>query len=832
MIGFRPFPVGFLIFATLLALAPPLLWAQLVTHETSRPFSVITAEWNHKLASIEAYVTGLDRDPARSDEFRKLADEVRASALAERERAERALSTLLHLVDALGPAPEEGAPPEDPEIAAQRAQYQQDITAYRGRVAQADLALARATELEDQISALFMQRLIANLSIRYPSPLSPETFTVALPEAGHVLAGILATPVAWWQELPERKQQPAVILRSLGFLAVAIIAGWVVRRILLKRFGRDAAIAEPTFARRLIGAVAEGLARGIVPATIVGMVLFRAASTDSLFAGPFADILLLACQSIILFILATALPKAALSPEIPSWRLSNLSPENAASLARIIGFLAAVFALDLFFSRADTALPGAVDSSMELKAVYALFFNFAEGIGLLAILQGRLWSGAGLPVQDGDEEEGQQAKPDELVQSNRLWSGLRLLAGLLAVGAIIGTVAGYVNFATYVINNMLGTGVVGGLLYLLRGLLRDAIGIGLRTEFVVKHIFVATATRRLLKFWLRSALDLLIWIGALLLAAPVWGVPVVPLLQWLVETLTEFRVGNFTISIADIGLALLVFFMVLGFMRWMQRGLANRILPETRMDPGVQHSLAAGFGYLGFGVAAMVAISIVGIDLSNLALIAGALSVGIGFGLQNVVNNFVSGLILLIERPIKVGDWVVVGDNEGTVKHIRVRATEIETFQRASVIIPNSELLSTAVVNWTHADRTGRVEIAIGVAYGSNTERVRELLLGVARENSEVSRWPAPYVRFKDFGDSALVFELRCYLYDIGQIITVSSDMRFAIDRVFRENNIEIPFPQRDIHVKQSGYPTEMPKTPLETTTPDQKNPAAYSKEE
>lgn len=815
----RPLFISFLALIALISIASPLAQAQVATHEISRPFTVITVEWNRKLVLIEQYVAGLDRDPARSDEFRKLADEVRASALTERARANRALGTLQRLLDALGPPPAEGAPPEATEIAAQRAQYQQDITDYRGRVAQAELALARTTELWEQISALFMERLIAKLSVQHPSPLSPNIFAVALPEAGHVLTEILATPTAWWQALPESKQHPTVIFRNLAFLAFAIIAGWAARRALLKRFGRDPGIQDPTFGRRLIGAVSEGLARGIVPAAIVGMVLFRASSADSLFAGPFADILVLACQSIILFILATALPKATLSPEIPSWRLSNLSAENAALLARIIGFLAAIFAMDLFFSRVGDALPGGTETSVELKSVYALFFNVAEGVGLLVVLQARLWAGVALPAEEVDGDE-PQIRTEERERPNQLLSALRLLARLLVIAAVFATVIGYVNFATYVINNILGTGVIGGFLYLLRGLLRDTIGIGLRSGFVAKQIFVGSATRRLLKFWFRSALDLLVWIGALLLAAPVWGVPITLLVQLIKRGLFEFRIGNFTVSVADIGLALLVFFLVLGLMRWMQRGLADRILPETRLDPGVRHSLAAGFGYLGFAIAAMVAISIVGFDLSNLALVVGALSVGIGFGLQSVVNNFVSGLILLVERPIKVGDWVVVGATEGTVKNIRARATEIETFQRASVIIPNSEILSTAVVNWTHADRTGRLEITVGVAYGSDIEQVREILLGVARENSQINRWPAPYVIFKDFGGSELVFELRCYLYDIGQIITVASDLRFAIDRAFRENNIEIPFPQQDLHLKDMERFAEVLKAGTQPASP------------
>ncbi len=138
------------------------------------------------------------------------------------------------------------------------------------------------------------------------------------------------------------------------------------------------------------------------------------------------------------------------------------------------------------------------------------------------------------------------------------------------------------------------------------------------------------------------------------------------------------------------------------------------------MKIGVQHSITAGIGYAGIILAVSLSIAVLGADMANIALIAGALSVGIGFGLQNVVNNFVSGLILLFERPITVGDWVIVGANEGFVKDIHIRATELETFQRASVIIPNADLLSTAVTNWTHKDSWGRIEIRVGIAYGSD----------------------------------------------------------------------------------------------------------------
>jgi len=201
-------------------------------------------------------------------------------------------------------------------------------------------------------------------------------------------------------------------------------------------------------------------------------------------------------------------------------------------------------------------------------------------------------------------------------------------------------------------------------------------------------------------------------------------------------------------------------------------------------------------------VAAAFAISTLGFSFSNIAIIAGALSVGIGFGLQNIVNNFVSGVILLIERPIKVGDWVVVGQHQGYVTRISVRATEVETFERASVVIPNSELLSGSVVNWTHRDKYGRVDVRVKVAHGSDTEKVRDILLACADEHREILAWPAPLVLFREFGDSALIFDLQGYVVDVENRANVASDLNFAIDKAFRAAGVEMPFPQRDLTLR------------------------------
>ena len=201
----------------------------------------------------------------------------------------------------------------------------------------------------------------------------------------------------------------------------------------------------------------------------------------------------------------------------------------------------------------------------------------------------------------------------------------------------------------------------------------------------------------------------------------------------------------------------------------------------------------------------MAGLSAAGFDFGNVAIIAGALSVGIGFGLQNIVNNFVSGLILLFERPIRKGDWIEVGGTEGVVKDIQIRSTVIQTFDRSDVIVPNSELISGQVTNWVLSSQSGRAVIPVGVAYGTDTEKVRTILMAIAEENTDVVKagsMPKPIVLFRAFGDSSLDFELRVFLHNVDNRLSIISDINFAIDKAFREEDIEIPFPQRDLHVK------------------------------
>jgi small-conductance mechanosensitive channel len=233
--------------------------------------------------------------------------------------------------------------------------------------------------------------------------------------------------------------------------------------------------------------------------------------------------------------------------------------------------------------------------------------------------------------------------------------------------------------------------------------------------------------------------------------------------------------------------------------------LSEKVLPKTRIDDSLQQSIIQVAGYIGLIVALLVGISSLGFDLTSLALIAGALSVGIGFGLQSIVSNFVSGLILLFERPIKIGDWIITNSGEGIVKKINVRATEVETFDRTSIIIPNSELISASVKNWTHKDKIGRIIIKVGVSYDSDPHQVLELLKEYVTDNDLLLQWPKPKIVFMDFADSALIFDLRFFIHDIQEVNEIQTQVRLDIWDLFKAHDIEISYPQRDIHIRSAA---------------------------
>lgn len=265
----------------------------------------------------------------------------------------------------------------------------------------------------------------------------------------------------------------------------------------------------------------------------------------------------------------------------------------------------------------------------------------------------------------------------------------------------------------------------------------------------------------------------------------------------------------FTLNQTPITLASLVVFVVIfvAFVilsRVVTKLLGAKLLSRTQLDRGLQYTLERITTYTLIVIGAIIAFQFIGIDLSGLAVIFGLLSVGLGFGLQNVASNFVSGLILLFERPIKVGDRVTVGNTEGDVLEINMRATTIRSTNNISIIVPNADFISQPVINWSHGDKKIRLDVAVGVSYDSDLETVMRCLHEVAEEHERVMKKPEPRVHLIRFGDSSWDMELRCWIPSPKLHSWVRSELHCAIVEKFRENKIEIPYPQRDLHVRSS----------------------------
>ena len=291
-----------------------------------------------------------------------------------------------------------------------------------------------------------------------------------------------------------------------------------------------------------------------------------------------------------------------------------------------------------------------------------------------------------------------------------------------------------------------------------------------------------------------SLVQLVIWAFVALTFYYAWKKP--ELIQNLFPglELPKIDLSNVIKALVFVSLVLYIFgFLKKLLIRWVQKH------PQSNDD--IFYSMAKLVTYTGWVIAAWGTLSFLGLNMQNLAIVFGALSVGIGFGLQTIINNFVSGILILFERPISVGDWIQVGGQEGIVKNIRIRATELENFDKASVLIPNSTILSGDLVNLTRRRKGTRIIIPVGVSYNSDMEKVRNILLNCAQKTEGVSEKNPPLVLLTDFADSSVNFELRAYVDNANTKATVRSALMFAIWDAFEKNKIEIPFPQRVVHL-------------------------------
>ena len=375
--------------------------------------------------------------------------------------------------------------------------------------------------------------------------------------------------------------------------------------------------------------------------------------------------------------------------------------------------------------------------------------------------------------------------------------------------AIISNILGYVMLGVVIVNGMLNS-TYGIILLITAALALNAlIVISLQTKPAQK-INIIRNQGSIIKITLAKIINVAVFIWSLYMIMKNFFIKD-EVIGWLEETLGRvWEIGNLKISIGNILLFFISIWLAVQIARFVRFVLEGDVLPRLNLARGVPGAISSIMTYLIIGFGIIIAMVTAGIDLSSFALLAGALGVGIGFGLQDIVRNFISGLILIFERPIQIGDAVQVDDISGRVLKIGIRSSIIKTWQGAEVIVPNGNLISNKLVNWTLSDQLRRIDIKTGVAYGTDVKLVMQTLLKCATDHQQILTKPAPYVLFNDFAESYLEFELRCWTSNYTDWIFIKSEIMVAIDEAFAREKIVIPFPQRDLHLK-SGF--DLPDT-------------------
>jgi potassium efflux system protein len=713
-------------------------------------------------------------------QLEQLARDLLASAVAFRPR----LSEINARLDQLGPAPADGQQEID-IVAAERAgllaEKKGEINAVLGL---AESLSIRVNGLVEKIGLMRSELFRNVLTKRYSLV---DAFDGELLDDVHrEYVGFYRAVSSWFTFVFQYKFQSVLAAAFFALIAAAVLllGG---RRVFSRLIHPDPAAEDPSYLHRLSVAFWSTL----MPTAAVGVFLLATLFFFDYFKVLRGDIgvYLNSLFSVIGVVFAVnRLANAVLSPRMPNWRLIAISSGTGYRLVAIITAMAVVIGVNNFLTVVNNTM------GSPLSLTIARSFLSAIVVGSLLIFIGLL-------------------RDRENWAPWRAW--LRSIAIVLGGTIILLALLGYIGLANFISAQVVVTGTVLITAYI--GFL-SARAIGAEGGFAETSVGrwlssrpnVDPTTLDQLGLVVSLAINLmvlLIFLPAILL---LWGFQLGDIQAWAYRLAGGFSIGSFRFSPAGILSGIVVFIIGYFLTRWFQAWLDGSVMARGRLDTGVRNSIRTVVGYAGLAVAALIAVSSAGIDLSSFALIAGGLSLGIGFGLQNIVSNFVSGLILLVERPFKAGDWIVAGDVSGTVKKISVRATEIETFQRQSVILPNSQFINSAVGNWTHRNKLGRVDIKVSIAYDSDARRTFEVLQDVARSHPLVLRNPEPFVAFANFGAAGMEFELRVFLADILNGGTVQNDIRFAILDVFAAEGIEIPStPRAEVKKSDARWPTD-----------------------
>jgi small-conductance mechanosensitive channel len=770
----------------------------------------ISAETKAARARLDGYKADLDqrelalqgRTLSNADlqnlrtQIEPMVTDIRAIIAEQAPRLEASKARLAQL----GPKPTNGQPEESADVARDRAEREAAVAELDETQRLGRALLVQAEQLITQIGDLRRAGFTRALFEESYSLFSPDLWMSVIQAIPRELR---AQRVIFSDALDQLQRNTTLgVLLLLGLAIGIAIALYGGRRSMAPRLvRRDPAILDPSHRSRLMAAVGVFIL-GAAPAVAGSWIVWIAFDSADIFPPRLEQVVGALLRGLAFIAFVRALIDAILAPDHTSWRLI---PVRDASATRIMSFsvsLATVIVAGKVIDAFNMAIAAVLPITVITRAIFAL--------AVAIILAELLRRFATRTSQD------EACLGPYVTQEVDIGGPLRSL-GWFIVALIIGSIlGGYVALASFLVDQAIWISIIIALLILCIALADEFIGGSLRSQSrIVTALQANTGLRRRsleqIGVLASGVARLALMVIAILLVLAPWGIESTDLMGSIRAVFFGFNVGDVTISLSSILIAALLFAGGFTITRIIQRWLDNTFLPATDLDAGLRNSIRTATGYVGVITAGVIAFTYLGLSLERLTIVAGALSVGIGFGLQSIVNNFISGLILLWERPIRVGDLVVVGDAEGYVRRINVRSTEIQTGDRATLIVPNSNLISGVVRNRVRNDRVGRVLVSIPVPrVSADPDQVADIMRTAALAHREIMSEPNPRVLFKKVTENTIEFDLVCFVDDIDSAGRVSSDLYFEIFRGLRRAGIGLP--------AQVAPPAQEPEKPEEAS--------------
>lgn len=756
---------------------------------------------NTELAKIEEIIRNNTLSLKGSQDYIKQLSSYHDQLSSAKQRGESRLENLSKKTASLKALTAEGDT-EPEEITKQREEISKESDEIKARIASADMAIVKIEEINQLIMTLRNRKLFDQILLKSNSILKWQTFVGSIKNFAVFLYGIATYPKTWYDQLtPEQQMNVQTQLEQIvGWVVVGLIFVWLLSWLISKKLGYRMNIEKPTYPQKVMAAFFMLLARGIIPAAIAGVCWLWLKEHQNLFTGAFGTVLRVGIIYALYLFLSSALVTVLFTPRRSQWRLIEVNDQKAKNLSSALILSILLICIFSYFQVVALQLEYSDETIFALKTLA----NIVKAGCIILVARRFLYNDRRLSDEELNSGEIQQLSTS---------SKISLLVSILTLIVLSFSLFGYVMLTEYIFNRFIASVLIVGVFYIVQKLLTVLFHQFMMMKFWMRDLRINRKQTEKYEFWFGFFLMPVLVVICVIILLAMWGVSVDILLQKVKQFLTGFNIGGMHVSITSIILGIISFFVALFITKAAKRSLLTGKLSNVEMDSSIRNSLAAGIGFVGIVIACLVGISVMGGSLKGLALVAGALSLGAGLGLQNIVNNFVSGIILLFERPVKIGDWVIVKGEEGIVKQVNIRSTVIETFSRANVIIPNADILSNSLTNMTYKNKFGRVEVSVGVGYESDVQRVREILIEIAKSTKGIVSTPAPFVLFTELADSSLNFNLYCFTSDISSRATLSSAIRETILNRFREENINIPFPQRVVYLHTEEMPVEVSLT-------------------